>query len=324
MFSPQWWLEVLRLCRQGDQNAAVALYQRHLASRQVCDIPVGFHARLLDGGGYGEAAARILEAGRLIGADVSSCALARGGDLRQAVTEYRALFNSGVGTSTMVLNYMICLSKLGESRELAAVASPELMFQRDGLRLPDRILVEPLLRAAAAALLGAKERQSHNSYRSARNLDRVDRTHQMEDAAVRELHHAIRVAVSEYIRRVAGAGHLISAWVPAEFELRSWAMISEGPGHNEPHVHCPNWVSGVLYIDGTDPTVAADGEAGMLRVGAAVGGDPECLGWPDFAVAPVPGTIVLMPSFYTHWTVPLGRPGSTRISLAFNAVTARE
>lgn len=319
-----WWLEVLRLCRQGDQGAAVDLYRSKLTARGGFDIPVGFHTRLLTGAGYTRAATLIQRIGLLAGADVSSCALDRGGDLRKAVAEYRTLFASGTVTSKMVLNYMVCLSRLGEAAELAAVAAPERLFYCGRLRLPGDAPMDPFLRRVAAALRQAKGRESHAAYRSARNLDRVHQTHQMDEPAIQELHAAIHATAAEYMNKVESAAHLISAWLPTNFELRSWAMISEGTGYNEPHVHCPNWVSGVFYVEGEDPALSGADDAGLLRIGAGIGGDSTCPGWPDLSVAPVPGTIVLMPSFYTHWTVPLRRPGAARISVAFNVVPTPE
>jgi hypothetical protein len=126
------------------------------------------------------------------------------------------------------------------------------------------------------------------------------------------------------LSNITGAAHLISPWLPDQFELRSWAMISDGAGHNVPHVHYGHWVSGVVYVEGEDPALFDTDDAGMFRVVAGVDGDPACPGWPDISVAPVPGTIVLMPSYYTHWTVPLRRPASTRISVAFNVVPASD
>jgi hypothetical protein len=319
-----WWLTVLRLCRENNQSAAAELYRKNLISNGGFDVPVGLHLKFLNAGGFTQAAELIRQAGLRIGADVSSCALMRGGDLRNAAAEYRELFAAGAATTKMVVNYMVCLSRLGEVAELAAVAAPERLFYRGQLHLPDGILTEPFLGRVAAALRSAKERECNSKHRSGRELDRVHRTHLMDDPAIRELHWAIHAATAEYIERVSGAAHLISAWLPSRFGLQSWAMISEGIGHNVPHVHCGHWVSGVVYVEGEDPSLSGTDDAGLLRIGADLDGDPTCLGWPDLAVAPVPGTIVLFPSFYTHWTVPLRRPGSTRISVAFNVVSARE
>jgi hypothetical protein len=313
-----WWLEVLRLCRAGDQTAAVELYREKLISSGGFDVPVGLHLKFLDGGGFTQAAALIRHAGLHAGADVSSCALLRGGDLQNAVAEYRELFASGAATTKMVVNYMTCLSRLGAAAELAVVADPEHLFYRGRLIPPEDIPVEQFLSRVAAALRSAKERERNSKHRSGRELDRVHRTHLMDDPAIRELHAAIRTTTAEYMRKVAGAGHLISAWLPKRFDLLSWGMISEGIGYNVPHVHCGHWVSGVVYVEGEDPALSGADDAGLLRIGAGVDGDPGCPGWPDLSVAPVPGTIVLFPSYYTHWTVPLRRPGSTRISVAFN------
>jgi hypothetical protein len=45
---------------------------------------------------------------------------------------------------------------------------------------------------------------------------------------------------------------------------------------------------------------------GALRVGAPKAA-ADTVGSPDFAVAPKPGQLVLLPSYFAHWTVPLGK-----------------
>jgi hypothetical protein len=89
-----------------------------------------------------------------------------------------------------------------------------------------------------------------------------------------------------------------------------------------PHIHPKGWITGVLYVAGGERADKSDSSSGALRVGAP----PEvadCAGWPDITVAPVPGTLVFMPSYYTHWTVPLGRRG-LRIAIAFDVKDMRD
>jgi hypothetical protein len=99
-------------------------------------------------------------------------------------------------------------------------------------------------------------------------------------------------------------------------------MISHGDGYNVPHIHPKGWITGVLYIAGPNRAEAGNSSPGALRVGSP----PSVVGsagWPDITVAPAPGTLVLMPSYYTHWTVPLGRPG-LRIAIAFDVIDLRD
>jgi hypothetical protein len=99
--------------------------------------------------------------------------------------------------------------------------------------------------------------------------------------------------------------------------LRSWGVISDASGYNVPHLHIGCWVVAVAYIASENPGAADKDSPGAMRIGAAVGGDATCAGWPELTVAPIPGTVAIMPAYYTHWTVPLRGPGR-RISVAFN------
>jgi len=44
--------------------------------------------------------------------------------------------------------------------------------------------------------------------------------------------------------------------------------------------------------------------------------------WGARTIKPRAGTLLLFPSYYTHWTVPLNRPG-LRTSVAFDVVSRR-
>ena len=124
--------------------------------------------------------------------------------------------------------------------------------------------------------------------------------------------------VAHYIANWTQGDHVISRWVPRTFKVSAWAMISHGDGYNVPHIHHEGWISGVLYVAGPDRADAGDSSPGALRIGPPPD-VVESAGWPDITVTPAPGTLVLMPSYYTHWTVPLGRPG-LRIAIAFDVI----
>jgi hypothetical protein len=126
---------------------------------------------------------------------------------------------------------------------------------------------------------------------------------------------------AHYLANWNKSDHVISRWVPQTFKVSHWAIISHGDGYNVPHIHPKGWITGVLYVAGPD-RADDDGSPGALRVGPPLD-VVESAGWPDITVAPAPGTLVLMPSYYTHWTVPLGRPG-LRISIAFDVKDRRD
>ena len=133
------------------------------------------------------------------------------------------------------------------------------------------------------------------------------------DRHIRRCLVEVRHHVSQYFADVPAASETVFQW-PREFELLPWATISVGDGYTVPHIHSEGVISGVLYVAGPNEMGADGYPVGALRVGAP----PEvenAAGWPDLAIAPKPGTLVMMPSYFTHWTIPLGRPG-LRISIA--------
>lgn len=65
---------------------------------------------------------------------------------------------------------------------------------------------------------------------------------------------------------------------------------------------------------------AAEGSTGgQLRVGGWE--DPAPPGWPDESIAPEPGLLVVLPSWYVHWTEPTGAEGP-RLAITTEAVAA--
>ena len=72
------------------------------------------------------------------------------------------------------------------------------------------------------------------------------------------------------------------------------------------------------------PPVVADaaGKPGWLRVGPAAGrGFNAANGWDERWIRPQPGLVVMMPSHFSHETVPLGCDGR-RICVAFELYEA--
>lgn len=111
-----------------------------------------------------------------------------------------------------------------------------------------------------------------------------------------------------------------SAAAPREASLNSWAVIYGAQGHQLPHHHVEGWISGVFYAAAPR---AGDGHyAGRLVLGEAPAPfgitDPP---WGIRTVTPVPGRLVLFPSYVPHATEETGVT-APRISVAFDVVPA--
>jgi tetratricopeptide (TPR) repeat protein len=108
---------------------------------------------------------------------------------------------------------------------------------------------------------------------------------------------------------------------PARFDIGAWASVMAEGAHELPHIHEGGWISGVYYPE-MPPADDNDAHAGAILFG---GHDlPEALlpPGPVRAHRPMPGEMVLFPSWLHHRTLPFRGPGQ-RISVAFDAQPGR-
>jgi len=104
--------------------------------------------------------------------------------------------------------------------------------------------------------------------------------------------------------------------------LDAWAVVCGKEGRQKAHLHPPGWLSGVYYVTASRPA-GANLYRGPLILGAL---DPHAHGveppWGTREIEPVPGRLVLFPSYLPHATQPSGVEGA-RISVAFDVVPAK-
>jgi tetratricopeptide (TPR) repeat protein len=141
-----------------------------------------------------------------------------------------------------------------------------------------------------------------------------------DDPAVAALRVRIETAVAEYIARMGGGGaHPLASRRTEGFRFTgSWSSRLRDQGFHTNHIHPKGWISSVYYV--AVPDAVEDGQQGWLKFGE-----------PSFAtplndavrrtVKPVPGRLVLFPSYFWHGTVPF-RAGTARTTIAFDAVPA--
>ena len=94
-------------------------------------------------------------------------------------------------------------------------------------------------------------------------------------------------------------------------------MRLRGQGFHISHIHPSGWLSSAFYV-AVPPEVAADGPGGNLVFGVpetALGLDLA----PRRVVVPVPGRLVLFPSYVWHGTVPF-ESAAPRLTVAFDAL----
>jgi uncharacterized protein (TIGR02466 family) len=139
------------------------------------------------------------------------------------------------------------------------------------------------------------------------------------ETALAILLRQIKHAVDDYARAGRRCGDPYLEHPPAEVRLSSWAVIFNGTtGRQTAHMHPSGWLSGVFYVTAPVETQTAR-HSGSLLVGAPMRRLLVEAPWDITPVEPVPGRIVLFPSFVTHATEPCKVPGE-RICVAFDVV----
>lgn len=304
--------DALALLVSGNCEAGLELYDRALRTSLGHTLPVGLHLLLLEGAGKRDAAVRLRELALRRGGNIVLKGVAIEGSAEESAEAYEALLERGHFNTRMMESYLMLLTRLGRVERIAELCHQELLLRavRVGpspAELAGRVQ-EVLLQEEEAAAY-AEAAQSVRHQRQISPLDKIG------DPAISTLLSLLRDETAEYLRAWAGSSHALARYVPRAFRLEAWALISRGSGYNVPHIHHRGWATGVYYPGGLNW-----GETGgELCIGAPEAVSGARAGWPAATFRPEPGLLVLIPSYYTHWTVPLGRPG-LRTAIAFDIV----
>lgn len=139
-----------------------------------------------------------------------------------------------------------------------------------------------------------------------------------KNSEVNQLEGQLKGYINQYIQHLHDVG-------PAEFRDRitdafefsgSWSVQLNDGGYHHDHVHTSGWISSVYYVEVPTDLDDANNE-GWLKFGDAYF-DPNNTG-PHRFVKPVPGRLVLFPSYMLHGTVPI-EAGKRRTTVAFDVV----
>jgi tetratricopeptide (TPR) repeat protein len=139
------------------------------------------------------------------------------------------------------------------------------------------------------------------------------------DPLIRHVRAAVVTAVDNYLRNLppGDSNHPLLGRGrdrPVRFS-GSWSVRLGGGGKHSNHVHPQGWISSALYIALPPRTAGERADAGWFTIG-----DPdERLGLsigPSRTIEPVPGRLVLFPSYLWHGTVPFA--AGERLTIAFD------
>lgn len=303
----------LQRCLAGDSVGGLSLYRDPtlINADMIGVLPLGLHIALIEKTGETAAAEALRALAVRAGFDVTALTLrehASPPSLAAASTAartYETLFTRGHVNPVMIDRYLRALTTLGRNAEVAALFDVPRLLHCTTLGDPD---------AVAAALLAMEARLPYsNRVQISYAMRSLDGLHRAGQPAFDALLTAVRAEMAAYLARFAASDHPFAAQVPQDFWIEAWGMVSRTEGHHVRHNHPRGWVTGVYFPSALPP----DSVGGVLQVGGWV--DPSPPGWPDCSIVPEPGLLVLMPSWYVHWTLPTGSSGA-RLSIAIDAV----
>jgi hypothetical protein len=146
--------------------------------------------------------------------------------------------------------------------------------------------------------------------------------HPPSGSAMAVLVSEIKIATGAYVADLAGGtGSFVTA-APKMAELDSWAVVYGKNGQQKSHHHRSGWLSGVFYVSA--PKLPGESVyRGALKVGILDEAFGSSAPWGIHEIEPVPGRLVLFPSYTPHATEPSGIDGA-RICVAFDIIPSDE
>ena len=142
------------------------------------------------------------------------------------------------------------------------------------------------------------------------------------DPAIRGLFEAFAKPIAQYLEHTGRGGDVLRRRNHGKWRFNgSWSVRLRNRGFHMSHVHPRGWISSAFYVGlpdvmagaRTDEGILSFGKPGLLTIPALE---------PEYSVRPVPGMLVLFPSYFWHATVPFQSP-QPRLTVAFDAVPER-
>jgi len=208
----------------------------------------------------------------------------------------------------------IALAKLGRAPEARSVLSLDRLVEISMLSTPAGF---PSLQAFCDQL-AAEISSNRNFVRDPRSKATREgfQTHylrSLDAPGVEVLLEQIKSQVEAYSARLGDNDGEFATAKPDNAKLVAWAIASDAEGHQMPHHHPSGWLSGVFYVQGLRRNNAFCGPLILGAVDEDI--DPP---WGVREIEPLPGRVVLFPSYVPHATLPPGVGVGRRIVVAFD------
>lgn len=174
----------------------------------------------------------------------------------------------------------------------------------------------------SAAMQRLHPYQSHPFGQSVRHGSQVSNVTRYDDPAVRAFPDAVAPIIDAHLEHMGMGEDPLRSRNCGGWQFQGiWSVRLSGGGFHASHVHPQGWISSACYI-ALPPAMGSAGEnrerAGWLQFGAPGTPTQPVLDAQHF-VAPVPGRLVLFPSYMWHGTVPFDAE-HPRITIAFDVV----
>jgi uncharacterized protein (TIGR02466 family) len=146
--------------------------------------------------------------------------------------------------------------------------------------------------------------------------------HPRRGSAIAALVTELKIAVAAYVANLAGGTGRFEMAGPKIAEIHSWAVVYGQNGRQTSHRHAGGWLSGVFYVSA--PKLPGESTyRGALKVGLLDQAYGTSAPWGIHEIEPVPGRLVLFPSYTPHATEASGIEGA-RICVAFDIVPSEK
>lgn len=233
----------------------------------------------------------------------------------------------------IVAQYLVALSLLGRSDEVAGLLDYESLMRVKTIRTPQGFSsldeFNQALRAELYALdpvAGGTEPLDvlHEGFRVPDGPQSAVKMFGAEGApASFALLNAFRAECEDYEKWLAATGDSLHLRMkPGASTLRADALITSRQGYLSPHTHAGTWTTAVYYA------VVPDGEDGPEKAGCLEFAPPlhkvtlpEGI-WPSFVLRPSAGLIALFPAYFYHHVHPTEATGE-RIVVTFDVQPAK-
>jgi Putative 2OG-Fe(II) oxygenase len=226
----------------------------------------------------------------------------------------RALLEYGVAVSPVLAALAIAEGLLGNESGVRWLIDYERLFAIKNALVDNSCSLAEEIRSD----LKFYDRPARRSIRRGWRRNQLNRS---ELPAITALCGTLRDHVDRYIQSLPRhETHPFRASAPLDYVLEAWAVVSDGATYHESHIHNSAWLSGVYYVVQPPASLDRSMNRGWLHVGP-----PRWLGplsgWDEKLVEPAPGTLILMPAYFFHHTMPMG-VDEERICVAFDVVPA--